>query len=124
MPVSIVGNVTYVNQNAPYGSIVNQNALPKLEEGSHKEFLERLQVVQATRALEQNREVHRDKEQQNTYPNAQQPQEDSSSGQRKNQDKAHCYHGHYYSDSDLKRAVENTQELEQLVEPHTFDITI
>ncbi|WP_104629431.1 hypothetical protein [Helicobacter bizzozeronii] len=123
MPVSIVGNVTYVNQNAPYSSIVNQNALPKIEEINQKEFVERLQVVQATRALEKNQAVHRDKEEQKNNH----PQQESSPDQpdaRCRQDKAHCYHGHYYSDRDLERAVENTHELEQFVEKHVFDITI
>ncbi|WP_163532998.1 hypothetical protein [Helicobacter suis] len=122
MAVSMVGNVTYVNQNTPYSSIVNQNALPKLSEVNHQEFLERLQVVQATRALEENKAVHEDKEEQR-YPQNQN-QESSDSKPDTHGDKTHNYHGHYYSDDALKRAVENTEELEQLVDSHVLDVTI
>ncbi|WP_163563896.1 hypothetical protein [Helicobacter suis] len=120
MAVSMVGNVTYVNQNTPYSSIVNQNALPKLSEVNHQEFLERLQVVQATRALEENKAVHEDKEEQHYRQN----QESSDSKPDTHGDKTHNYHGHYYSDDALKRAVENTEELEQLVDSHVLDVTI
>ncbi|WP_163531651.1 hypothetical protein [Helicobacter suis] len=124
MAVSMVGNVTYVNQNTPYGSIINQNALPKLSEINHQEFLERLQVVQATRALEENRSVHEDKEESNQYYSQDQNQSSDSKSDTNTQDKAHSYHGHYYSDDALKRAVENTEELEQLVDSHVLDVTI
>ncbi|GMB92198.1 hypothetical protein [Helicobacter ailurogastricus] len=132
MSVSIPGNLTYINQNAPYGSIVNQNALPKLSEVDQQVFLERLQSVQATRALEKNKAVSKDKEETPHQPpkREQEPQEQSTTQGggdtrcQKGKDKEHCYHGHYYSDSELERAVENTEELEQIVDPHVLDITI
>ncbi|BDQ27276.1 hypothetical protein ASB1_09520 [Helicobacter heilmannii] len=68
MPVSIPGNLTYINQNAPYSSIVNQNALPKISQIDQQVFLERLQKVEATRALEENKAVSPDKEEPPTIP--------------------------------------------------------
>ncbi|BCZ17542.1 hypothetical protein NHP190003_08240 [Helicobacter sp. NHP19-003] len=133
MPVSIPGNLTYINQNAPYSSIVNQNALPKISQIDQQVFLERLQKVEATRALEENKAINPDKENsphQPPNPGQQEPQEQSPPKEsadtrcKNGRDKEHCYHGHYYSDSELERAVENTEELGQFVEPHVLDITI
>ncbi|CRF46549.1 hypothetical protein [Helicobacter heilmannii] len=133
MPVSIPGNLTYINQNAPYSSIVNQNALPKISQIDQQVFLERLQKVEATRALEENKAVSPDKEEPPHHPTNQgqqesqeqgSPQENADDRCQQGKDKKHCYHGHYYSDSELERAVENTEELEQLIDPHVLDITI
>ncbi|BCZ19048.1 hypothetical protein NHP190012_06900 [Helicobacter sp. NHP19-012] len=132
MPVSIPGNLTYINQNAPYSSIVNQNALPKISQIDQQVFLERLQKVEATRALEENKAISPDKENPPHQPPKQEQesqeqsttQGDADTRYQKDKDKEHCYHGHYYSDSELERAVENTEELEQLVDPHVLDITI
>lgn len=132
MPVSIPGNLTYINQNAPYSSIVNQNALPKISQIDQQVFLERLQKIEATRALEENKAVSPDKEETpHKSPKQDQesqeqslPQENADARCQRDKDKEHCYQGHYYSDSELERAVENTEELEQLVDPHALDITI
>ncbi|WP_120945052.1 MULTISPECIES: hypothetical protein [Helicobacter] len=118
----VTGNVTHVNQNAPFGSIVYQNALPKSDQENHKEFLERLQVVQETRALEKNKAIHRDKDQSPPQEHNPPPQQQSDS--RCMGDKQHCYHGHYYSDRALERALQNTQELEGFLEPHVLDVII
>ncbi|WP_104696295.1 hypothetical protein [Helicobacter salomonis] len=119
----LTGNVTHVNQNSPFGSIVYQNALPKLDNENHKEFLERLQAVQETRALEKNRAVHRDKDENPLAQQHEQPPQEHPDP-RCFKDKQHCYHGHYYSDSALERALENTEELEGFLEPHVLDVII
>ncbi|CAM2821236.1 hypothetical protein [Helicobacter felis] len=121
---SFTGNLTHINQNAPFGSIVYQNALPKLDQESQKEFIERLQAIQETRALEKNKAVHRDKEE--SPPQQRQSQQEQPQMDRRclNGDKRHCYHGHYYSDSALDRALENTEELEGFLEPHVLDVII
>ncbi|MFC3847481.1 hypothetical protein ACFOPX_02875 [Helicobacter baculiformis] len=121
---SVTGNVTHINQNSPFGSIVYQNALPKLDHENHKEFLERLQAVQETRALEKNKAVHRDKEDSSSAQQHGAQEQFYEQPDMRCLDKRHCYHGHYYSDNALERALENTEELEGFLEPHVLDVII